>query len=90
MLPSEYRCPLAVWQLGDDLTLVALSGEVVSDFVGLLEDALGQGRLWVAAYCHDVYGYLPSRASSRRVAMKPAAYTPAASACSRPQRKGSW
>jgi hypothetical protein len=59
-LPSEYRCPLAVWQLGDDLTLVALSGEVVSDFVGLLEDALGQGRLWVAAYCHDVYGYLPS------------------------------
>lgn len=59
-LPREYHCPLAVWQLGDDLTLVALSGEVVSDYVGLLEDALGQGRLWIAAYCHDVYGYLPS------------------------------
>jgi hypothetical protein len=59
-LPSEYECPLAVWQLGGDLTLVALSGEVVSDYVGLLEDALGQGRLWIAAYCHDVYGYLPS------------------------------
>ncbi|MEX0587031.1 MAG: hypothetical protein WD176_10325 [Pirellulales bacterium] len=25
-----------------------------------LEDALGPRRLWVAAYCNDVYGYLPS------------------------------
>ncbi len=59
-LPTEYACSLAVWQLGEDLTLVALSGEVVVDYVRLLEDALGQGRLWVAAYCHDVYGYVPS------------------------------
>src|SRR5439155_3370049 len=29
-LPTEYVCPLAVWQFADDLTLVALSGEVVS------------------------------------------------------------
>ena len=60
-LPSHYAAPLAVWQFGDDLTLVALSGEVVVDYVRLLEDKLGQGRLWIAAYCHDVYGYLPSR-----------------------------
>lgn len=59
-LPTQYDCPLAVWQLGEDLTLVALSGEVVVDYVRHLEDALGQGRLWIAAYCHDVYGYLPS------------------------------
>ena len=59
-LPTEYTCPLAVWQLGNDLTLVAMSGEVVVDYVRLLEDALGQGHLWLAAYCHDVYGYLPS------------------------------
>jgi neutral ceramidase len=59
-LPTEYTCPLAVWQFGDDLTLVALSGEVVSDYVRMLEDALGPNRLWVAAYCNDVYGYLPS------------------------------
>ena len=25
-----------------------------------MEDALGPNRLWVAAYSHDVYGYLPS------------------------------
>jgi neutral ceramidase len=59
-LPTHYSCPLAVWQFGDDLTLVALSGEVVSDYVRLLEDALGFNRLWIAAYSNDVYGYLPS------------------------------
>src|SRR5205085_8234811 len=59
-LQTEYTCPLAVWQFGDDLTLVALSGEVVSDYVPMLEAALGPTRLWVAAYCNDVYGYLPS------------------------------
>lgn len=59
-LPATYTCPLAVWQFGDDLTLVALSGEVVSDYVRFLEDALGPNRLWIAAYSNDVYGYLPS------------------------------
>jgi len=59
-LPTQYTSPLAVWQFGDDLTLVALSGEVVSDYVPMLEAALGPTRLWIAAYCNDVYGYLPS------------------------------
>ncbi len=26
----------------------------------LLENALGPTRLWVAGYCHDVFGYVPS------------------------------
>ncbi len=59
-LPTHYSCPIAVWQLGDDLTLVALSGEVVSDYVRLIEDTLGPTKLWIAAYSNDVYGYLPS------------------------------
>jgi neutral ceramidase len=59
-LPAHYDCPLAVWQFGTDLTLVGLSGEVVVDYVGLLEKALGPNQLWVAAYCNDVFGYLPS------------------------------
>jgi hypothetical protein len=59
-LPTQFSCPLAVWQFGDDLTLVALSGEVVSDYVRFIEDALGPNRLWIAAYSNDVYGYLPS------------------------------
>jgi neutral ceramidase len=59
-LPTEYRCPVSVWQFGGDLTLVALSGEVVVEYVKLIEEKLGPNRLWVAAYSHDVYGYLPS------------------------------
>jgi hypothetical protein len=59
-LPTSYTCPLSVWQFGSDLTLVALSGEVVVDYSRLLEDALGPNRLWIAAYSNDVYGYLPS------------------------------
>jgi hypothetical protein len=59
-LPSDYSCPLAVWQFGADLTLVALSGEVVVDYVRLIEDAIGPNKLWVSAYNHDVFGYLPS------------------------------
>ncbi len=59
-LPAHYNCPVAVWQFGDDLTLVALSGEVVVDYVRMLEKALGPNKLWVAAYCNDVFGYVPS------------------------------
>ena len=59
-LPTHYTCPLTVWQFGRDLTLVGLSGEVVVDYVPLLEKALGPNQLWIAAYCNDVFGYLPS------------------------------
>jgi hypothetical protein len=59
-LPKHYPCPTAVWQFGKDLTLVGLSGEVVVDYVGMLEKALGPNRLWISAYCNDVFGYLPS------------------------------
>lgn len=58
--PSEYTCPFTVWQFGDDLTLVALPGEVVIDYLLLLEKALGPNQLWVLAYSNDVFGYLPS------------------------------
>ena len=59
-LPRTYTAPIAVWQFGEDLTLVGLPGEVVADYMTMLEKALGPHRLWVAAYCNDVFGYLPS------------------------------
>ena len=48
--------------LGDQLTLLALSGEVVVDYAIRLQKELGgEGRtLWVAAYANDVVGYIPS------------------------------
>jgi hypothetical protein len=59
-VPDHYTAPLTVWQFGQDLTLVGLSGEVVVDYVPALEKALGPQQLWLAAYCNDVFGYLPS------------------------------
>lgn len=59
--PEKYAAPFSVWQFGDnDLTMVALSGEVVVDYVQIIESAIGPLNLWVSAYCNDVYGYLPS------------------------------
>ena len=59
-LPTKYTAPIAVWQFGKDLTFVALPGEVVVDYVTMLESALGPQRLWIAAYSNDVFGYVPS------------------------------
>jgi neutral ceramidase len=48
--------------LGDQVTLLALSGEVVVDYAIRLQKELGgEGQtLWVAAYANDVVGYIPS------------------------------
>jgi neutral ceramidase len=48
--------------LGDRLTMVALSGEVVVEYAIRLQDELGgeNRALWVAAYANDVIGYIPS------------------------------
>jgi len=59
-VPTHYPTPLALWQFGDDLTLVAISGEVVSDYVPLVAERIGSERLWVAGYSNQVFGYLPS------------------------------
>jgi neutral ceramidase len=59
-LASSYRTSISVWQLGDDLTLVGLPGEVVSEYVPLLQHALGHRNLWVAGYTNDCFGYLPT------------------------------
>jgi hypothetical protein len=58
--PAAYSCPFTVWQFGQDLTLAGLPGEVVVDYVVDLEKALGPNQLWIAGYCNDVFGYLPS------------------------------
>jgi hypothetical protein len=59
-LPRTFEAPLAVWQFGDDLTLVGLSGEVVNEYVPLIRESLGSGQLWIAAYTNHVFGYVPT------------------------------
>ena len=52
--------PVSLWQFGADFTLVGLGGEPVNEYVHLIEDAIGHTRLWVAGYCNDVFGYVPT------------------------------
>ncbi len=59
-LPSSYRAPLALWRFGNDLTLAAISGEVVCDYARSVPRALNAGPVWVAGYSNQVFGYLPS------------------------------
>jgi neutral ceramidase len=58
--PKHYAAPVAIWQFGDDLTWVGLSGEVVADYVPLIEKAVGPLQLWISSYCNDYFGYVPS------------------------------
>jgi len=60
-LPQTHKAPVAVWQFGSDLTLVGLSGEVVGEYVPLIERKIGPLKLWLAAYCNAVSGYIPTR-----------------------------
>ena len=59
---TEYPYAVAALAIGDRLTLLALSGEVVVDYAIRLQHELGgEGKsLWVAAYANDVVGYIPS------------------------------
>jgi neutral ceramidase len=59
-LPTTYRAPVGLWQFGQSLTIVALSGEVVVDYVHEIENAIGPLNLWPMGYCNDYFGYLPS------------------------------
>jgi len=59
-LPSEYPYPLEIWQFSNDLTFIAMGGEVVVDYDLRLKRELGAEKLWVAAYCNDVFAYIPS------------------------------
>ncbi len=57
-LPKSYPYPIQTWQLGSDLTWVALGGEVVVDYSLRLRRELGP--CWVAGYANDVMAYIPS------------------------------
>jgi Neutral/alkaline non-lysosomal ceramidase, N-terminal len=62
---KTYPYLVQVIQFDNDLTMVALSGEVVVDYSLRLKSELaghtsGSPAIWVAAYTNDVFGYVPS------------------------------
>ena len=59
-LPATYPYPVQAWQFGHDLTLVAMGGEVVSEYALRLKKELGADNLWLAGYSNDVFAYIPS------------------------------
>jgi len=59
-IPSTYPYLVQTVRFGDDLTIVALAGEVVVDYSLRLKSELAGSPLWVAGYSNDVFGYVPS------------------------------
>jgi neutral ceramidase len=57
---TTYPYLVQVIRFGDDLTMVALAGEVVVDYSLRLKSELPGRPVWVAAYSNDVFGYIPS------------------------------
>lgn len=60
-LSPTYPYPVVAWRLGDELTWIALGGEVVVDYALRLKRELGASQTWVAGYVNDVMAYIPSR-----------------------------
>lgn len=59
-MPPRFPVPIALWQFGEDLTLVGIAGEVLSGYVLQMEKAIGPLNLWAASYTNQVFGYLPT------------------------------
>jgi hypothetical protein len=62
-LPASYPYPLHVVQFGDDLTFIAMAGEVVSSYSLKFkrEFRTEKNAIWVAAYSNDLCSYIPTR-----------------------------
>lgn len=58
-LPTEVSCPIAAWDLGPELTLVGIGGEVCVEYALRLKREAGRS-LWVAGYANEVMCYIPS------------------------------
>jgi hypothetical protein len=60
-IPDRYpNYPVEVWRFGDQLTWVALGGEVVVDYNLRLHRELKRKPLWITGYANDVMAYIPS------------------------------
>lgn len=57
---TTYPYLVQVIRFGDEVTMVALAGEVVVDYSLRLKSELPGRAVWVAAYSNDVFGYVPS------------------------------
>ncbi len=59
-LPTAVPYPVQTWSFDDDLAIVFLAGEVVSEYSLRLRRELDPDRLWVNAYANSVPSYIAS------------------------------
>ncbi|MHC4740949.1 MAG: neutral/alkaline non-lysosomal ceramidase N-terminal domain-containing protein [Planctomycetota bacterium] len=59
-ITSTYPYLIQVIDFGDDLTIIGMAGEVVVDYSLRIKAEVTGRPVWVAGYCNDVFGYLPS------------------------------
>ena len=62
-LLTAYEAPFQALRFGRQLLLIALPGEPVNDYAHRFkrEFAAPGRRVWVAGYCNDMFGYLPTQ-----------------------------
>lgn len=59
-LPDRVNYPIQVWQFGDELTFIAMTGETVVDYSLKFKAAYGWNTTWVCGYNNDLLSYVPS------------------------------
>jgi len=58
---SHFPYPLQVVRFNNDLTILAMSGEVVIDYSLKMKKEYSKENLFVGGYCNEVMCYIPSR-----------------------------
>ena len=59
-LPTTVRVPIAAVKLGEDLTFLAMAGEVVVDYAIKFNRIFQEKNPWVIGYAYEVPCYIPS------------------------------
>jgi hypothetical protein len=59
-LPKSIKLPLSLVRLGNDLTFVLMSGEVVVDYSRRIKRVLAEEHPWPVGYAYEVPCYIPS------------------------------
>jgi hypothetical protein len=64
-LPVAYPCPVQVLRFGEELLLIALGGEPTVEYALQFKAKFAGPLVWVAGYCNDMFGYVPTRRIQR-------------------------
>ena len=64
-LPVSYPCPVQVLHFGEELLLIGLGGEPTVEYALQFKAKFAGPLVWVAGYCNDMFGYVPTRRIQR-------------------------